>query len=89
MAKSQYIADSAPLPQPLLPPNGNQMGAFKTAYPPTSFLKDTLPLTTTFVVTGMSTHIGETADLARRLSEHVFVHRQAGQSGIPTLTSID
>jgi hypothetical protein len=63
------------------------MGAFKTA--PASFIKDTLPLATTFVVTGMSAYIGESANLARRLPEHVYVRRQTRRSGIPTPNSID
>ena len=84
MAKTEYSADSAPLPQS--PSAGD-----KTAYLPAPFPKDTLSLTTTFVVTGTTGYIGESADLGRRLSKHGAVHRTAGQSGTcpPIHTSID
>jgi hypothetical protein len=89
MAKSQYSADSASLPQPPLPSDGNRMGTFKTAGLPTSFLKDALPVPTTFVVTDMSAYIGKSADLGCRLSEHRSVRRNVGKNDTPAPTSID
>jgi hypothetical protein len=66
------------------------MGAVKTAYLAAPVRKDTLPVPTTFLVTGTNTYIGESADLGRRLPEH-GVRRTAGLSGTctPTHTSID
>jgi hypothetical protein len=89
MAKREYSADSAPLPQPYLPPDGNKMGTFESL--PAPFSKGTSPVPTTFVLTGTNAYIGESADLRRRLPEHGAVRRTAGQSGtcIPTLISIE
>jgi hypothetical protein len=84
MAKSQYSADSASLPPPRLPSDGNKMGT-STPLIPASFLKNTLPVSTTFVLTD----IGENADLGRRLPEHGSVRRKTGQSGTPSLIFID
>ena len=91
MAKSQYSADSAPLPQSRSPFDGNKVGVFKTAYLPAAFLKDMLSVPATFVVTGTNAYIGESADLRRRLPEHGAVRRTDGQSGTctPTPISID
>jgi hypothetical protein len=89
MAKNQYSADSAPLPQSPSPSNGNKMGAVTPLNVPASFLKDMLPASKTYVLTGMNAYIGETRDVMRRLTDRESVHRKAGQSGIPTPTSID
>lgn len=91
MAKSQYSADSAPLPQSPSPPNSNKVDVFKTAYFPAPFLKDVLLASKTYVLIGMNGYIGESANLRRRLREHGAVRRMDGQSGTctPTPISID
>jgi hypothetical protein len=91
MAKSQYSADSASLPQSPSSSNGNRVDIFKTAYIPGPFPKDTLSVSATFVVTRTNGYVGESADLRRRLPEHGAVRRTAGQSGTcnPTSISID
>ena len=86
MAKSQYNADSASVPQSPLPSNGGQISAFEIA--PTT-LKDALPTPTTFVLASTTAYFGESIDLKLRLPDHVSAGRQARQSGNPTPNSID
>lgn len=89
MAKSQYSADSASLPQYPSTSSGNRMGTFKIAYFPARYLKDPFSAPTTFVLTGTNTYVGENVDLGRRIPEHASVRRKAGHSGTYTPTSID
>ncbi|MCS3765275.1 hypothetical protein [Bradyrhizobium centrosematis] len=91
MAKRQYSADSAPLPQSYLPPDGNKMGTFESLHLRAPFSKGTSSVPTTFVITGTNAYIGENVDLRRRIPEHYSVRRKTGHSGTytPTPISID
>ena len=86
MAKTHYSADSAPPPHA---PSG--LDTVKTQSFPTVCLKGTLQTIKAYVLTGanadISAYIGETADLSRRLPEHVS-RRKARPSDTATL-SID
>ena len=89
MAKSQYSADSSPLPQCPSPFNGNKMGAVTPFSVPATFLKGMLPIPKSYVGTGVNAYIGESHGALRRLTDRASVHRMAEQSGIPTPDSID
>lgn len=90
MAKSEYSADSAPLPQSLASSNRNKLDIFNAAHLPAPFPTDRLSVNVSFLVAGTNGYIGESADVWRRLAEHGTVRRTAGQSGTctPTHTSI-
>lgn len=89
MAKSQYSADSAPLPPSTAPSNRDKMGAVTPFNVPATFLMGMLPIPKSYVVTGVNAYIGESHGALRRLTDRASVHRMAEQSGIPTPDSID
>jgi hypothetical protein len=90
MAKNEYSADSAPMPQPPSPSGDLKTGAFAFRCVPASSLKDRLPATKIYVLADSTgTYVGETDHFVRRLTGHAPVHRQADETGTPSPTSID
>ena len=84
MANRNYNADSAHLPY-----TANRAGFFKTPNIPALCPTGTSPAIMAFVVPSITTYVGLTSNLPRRLLDHISVERKVSPSGNPTPISID
>jgi hypothetical protein len=94
MAKSQYNADSAPLPPLSLRsgmPGSRQTDAVEIVSFPALPANDALPMPAAYILAGgASSYVGESAHLGRRLPAHGAFEAQADLSGaFPPTSSID
>lgn len=88
MAKSQYSADSASLPQSLSPSSRNKKGVVTLFNIPAPSFTGILPAPKSYVLTGMNAYVG-VSQAMHRLTDRVSVHRMSEQSGAPTPNSND